>query len=97
MALRLSESPQKRPLQVGIDELIELDLILTGGEGNGQWHSGGKANVFIRVLSKGSLCDLCNPSCKVIIAHPVGVVDIAFFERFQRAEIVGSEHAHQPI
>ena len=97
MPLRLGKSPQKRPLQVGIDEFIELDLILAGCEGNGQWHPSGKANVLIRVLAQGSLCDLRNPSCQVIVTHPIRVVDVALFERLQRVEIVGSEHAHQAV
>ena len=49
VALGFGKRPQKRPLQVGVDLLIQFGLGPTGVERNRQRHAGGETNVLIRI------------------------------------------------
>ena len=77
------ERPQKRPLQVLVDLVVQLNLGIARGEGNCQRHPLGEANVLIRILAKRSFRHHRDTLGEVIIADAVGVVQVAFLERIQ--------------
>ena len=97
VALGFGKRPQKRPLQVGVDLLIQFNLSPTGIERNRQRHAGGETNVLIRITPQRALSDLGDSLSQIIITHTTWVFHVAFFERIQGTEIVRVENADETV